>query len=88
MTAATRPDQIGRELVVGDWVAFPNPRYMGQGLSIGKIQRFTPKGITIGFKRKSYKGGWSDETYNVLGSNVIKLDGPELLTHLLKRENG
>jgi hypothetical protein len=88
MAEVTRPDQIGRELIVGDWVAFPNPRYIGQGLSIGKIVRFTPKGITVGFKRKIYQDRWSDETYNVSGSNVIKLDGPELLAHLLKRDFG
>lgn len=81
----TRKDMIGREIVLEDWVAFPNPRYLGQGMSLGKIKNFSPKGVTIRFRRR-IRGGFTDEKYNCSCAAVLKLDGPELVAHLLRRE--
>ncbi len=85
MTSTPRNDMIGREILEGDWVAFPNPRYMGQGMSLGRIKNFTPKGATINFRRK-IRGGYCDERYNCACTAVLKLDGPELVAHLLRRD--
>lgn len=83
-----RKDMIGRDITVGEWVAFPNPRYLGQGMSLGRIKKFSPKGVTISFRRKSWRKdrGYEDETYNCGCAAVLKLDGPELVAHLLQRD--
>ncbi len=49
-------DSIGQELNIGDLVVAQND-YLGNGLVIGKILRFTPKLVEVKISRKHDKWG-------------------------------
>lgn len=74
-------DVIGRELNIGDYVAFQVQGY--RGLTVGKILSFTPKQLRV-----KGPGVWDQERgYLQYPKDVVKLDGPDFLMFMLKKEN-
>lgn len=74
-----RKDIVGRELAIGDVVAFNPPKY--KGIILGKVVKFTTKGIRVQFKR-----GHHELTDTAISSNdVIKVDSPEAIMYILKK---
>ncbi|MEN6623545.1 MAG: hypothetical protein ABFD50_18625 [Smithella sp.] len=81
MTNDIKYDLIGRELAIGDYVAFQSQGY--RGLQVGKIASFTPKQVRV-----KGPGIWdTDRGYLQYPRDLVKLDGPDFLMHMLKREN-
>ena len=74
-----RQDLLGRELKVGDWVAT-----VKHGLILGTIIKFTPKQVRIEYAVKTKYGSFTSTVLN-LSTNTIKVDGPDLTMHLLRR---
>lgn len=72
-------DILGRELAIGDVVAFNPPTF--KGIILGKVIKFTPKMIRV-----QYRGAWdNDLSDTAVGSkDVIKVDGPEATLFILK----
>jgi len=75
-----RKDILGRELNIDDVVVFNPPKY--KGIILGKIIRFTPKGIRVQFRPNHWAKELSDTALD--GSDVIKIDGPEATLYILK----
>lgn len=73
-------DVIGRELAIGDFVAYQVQGY--RGLEVGKIVAFTPKQVRI--KGRSV---WNTKGYLQYPCDVVKLDGPDFMMFILKQEN-
>jgi hypothetical protein len=77
-------DIIGREIAVGDIVAFKLPG--GRDLDLGTIIKIAKKTVRVEFH---YKNHWSGKmeisTSLVNPANVVKLEGPDLTLHLLKK---
>ena len=68
-------DILGRIINVGDYVAYP---YSNE-LKLGKVAKIHPKMISIDTNSK-----WNSIT-NKYPRDLVKLDGPDLTTYLLKR---
>ena len=66
-------DKLGRDLAVGDAVAFPDHN----GLMIGKITKLNPKMISI-------QSVWNDTDYRKYPNETVRLDGVELTMYILK----
>lgn len=64
-------DILNRVLSVGDYVAYPDSNH----LKMGKIEKINPKMIRI-------QGRWSVNKYP---KDTVKLEGPDLVMHLLKK---
>lgn len=70
-------DKLGQNVIIGDYVAYaPGGSY--SGISIGIIEKFTPKGLGIkqikgGYGRQMGRSNLSRLYYTTLDS-VIKLD--------------
>ena len=69
-------DQLGRELALGDCVAYP----ASNSLVIGVIRKLNPK--MIGVKRIGTRG-WGSEK-NKYPNDCVKLDGPEVTMFIIK----
>lgn len=75
-------DIIGRDLAVGDIVAFKFP--YGKDLGVGTVIKIAKKTVRIEYRGTNWRG--VDETMDSLAkpSNVVKLEGPDLTLYLLK----
>ena len=71
------PDKLGRELVMGDCVVYPQSNSM----VIGTVVKFTPKMITVKTIGSASWRGWETRKYS---SDVIKIEGPEVTMYLIK----
>ena len=69
-------DQLGRELNMGDCVAYPQ----SNTLVIGVVRKINPKMIGV---RKIGKRGWGTEK-NKYPSDCVKLEGPEVTMFIIK----
>lgn len=72
-------DFIGRPLAVGDYVALMHPYY--KSLLLARVDSFTASGNFCYVR-------WGDgdsATKRQQGNQLVKLDGPDLLLHILKR---
>jgi hypothetical protein len=70
-------DFIGRELAEGDFVAMMLPGY--RSLVLGKIVKFTPKKVRVAYTYQR-----RNEDTAVDPRDLVKLDGPDFTTYLLK----
>jgi hypothetical protein len=70
-------DRIGRELSVGDYVAYPQ----SNSLSIGTITKLNPKMIKV---KKINSNLRREATYNKYGHDCVLLNGPAITLYLLK----
>jgi hypothetical protein len=78
-------DIIGREVAVGDIVAFKLPGG-GRDLDLGTIIKIAKKTLRVEYHYKnSWTGQMQSNTTLVNPSNVVKLEGPDLTLHLLKK---
>ena len=73
-----RKDFLGKELAIDDMVVFNPPKY--KGIILGKVIRFTPKGIRVQYTHQSRV-----EDTALTSRDVLKIDGPEAVLYLLKR---
>lgn len=69
-------DKIGRRLAVGDYVAYPESNM----LKIGKIDKLNPKMIRVTTGKE-----WRS-TVLKYPEHTIKMDSPEFIVYLLKRD--
>lgn len=79
MTEYTHQDKLGRELAVGDAVAFPDHN----GLMIGKITKLNPKMLSIqsiDVRRRK----WNDSDYRKYPHETVRLDAVDLTVYLLR----
>lgn len=72
-------DKLGRELVVGDAVAFPHHNE----LYVGKIAKINPKMLTITSIDIRHRA-WSNSDYRKYPSETVRLDDVDLTVYLLK----
>ena len=72
-------DKLGRDLAVGDAVAFPDHN----GLMIGKITKLNPKMISIQ-SVDTRRRKWSDTDYRKYPYETVRLDAVDLTLYLLK----
>jgi hypothetical protein len=78
-------DIIGRELATGDIVAFKLPGG-GKDLDLGTIVKIAKKTVRVEYHYASlYSGQMKSATTLVNPSNVVKLEGPDLTLHLLRK---
>jgi hypothetical protein len=68
-------DILGRVLVVGDYVAYPD----SNGLRLGKLDKLNQKMVRVTTGRE-----WRS-TVNKYPIDTVKLDGPDLVMYLLKK---
>ena len=73
-------DFIGRELVVGDFVAAIRPGY--REIVLGQVDKLTPKMVRVRFDQKDIY----EETQVYYSKDLVKLEGPHLTAKLLKGE--
>jgi hypothetical protein len=71
-------DIIGRELAIGDIVACERAEY--RGLILATIIKFTPKMVRV-----EYKLGKETESMLRGPDDLVKMEGPDLTLHLLKK---
>jgi hypothetical protein len=75
-------DFLGRELVVGDVVAFEGVN--GGGLVLGRIEKFSPKQASL--TPLSDHNSWSSKkTISRYSSQCVKIDDADITMYLLKR---
>ena len=74
--APTHHDLIGRELAIGDCVAFP----AYNGLCIGTIAKLNPKMVGV----RNIKLSSRSKNQLKYPNDLVKLDGPEVTFYLLK----
>ena len=74
----THQDKLGRLLVEGDCVAFPE----SNSLSIGTIIKLNPKMVKI--VKVGATGYWARGT-NKYPNDIIKLDGEDVTLYLLRQ---
>lgn len=65
-------DILGRIIKIGDHVAYPD----SNRLQLGKIDKLNPKMVRV------QRGNWE---FNKYPSDVVVLDGPDLVMYLLKK---
>jgi len=70
-------DLIGRELAINDYVALMLPGY--RSLIVGRIVKFTPKKVRVAY---TYQRRNEDSAIDPC--ELVKLDGPDFTTYLLK----
>lgn len=70
-------DRLGRELNVGDCVAYP----AGNTLVIGVIKKINPKMVGVSALGKARTWGSAKNKYPM---DCVKLDGPEVTMYLLR----
>jgi len=68
-------DILNRVLVVGDYVAYPDSNRM----KMGKIDKLNQKMVRVTTGRE-----WRS-TVNKYPKDTVKLEGPDLVMHLLKK---
>lgn len=68
-------DILNRVLVVGDYVAYPDSNRM----KMGKIDKLNQKMVRVTTGRE-----WCS-TVNKYPKDTVKLEGPDLVMHLLKK---
>ena len=73
-------DYLGRDLVVNDFVIFIKQGY--RELKLGKIKTFTKTGKP----RVCWQSKWGEQELLQDGSQVVKVDGPDLTAFLLTRK--
>jgi hypothetical protein len=66
-------DLLGRQLAVGDYIAYPD----GNSLRLGTVDKLNPKMVRV----RGLKRTWNVNKY---ASDTVKLDGPDLVMYLLK----
>lgn len=72
-------DKLGRNLTVGDAVAFPHHN----GLLVGKVTKLNPKMINIrSLDTTRYR--WNDADYRKYPQETVRLDEVDLTVYLLK----
>jgi len=75
-------DFLGRELAVGDVVAFEGVN--GGGLVLGRIEKFSPKQASL--TPLSDHNSWSSKkTISRYSSQCVKIDDADITMYLLKR---
>jgi hypothetical protein len=67
-------DKLGRSLVVGDCVAYPDGNNL---LKIGLVDKLNPKMIRV----KGFKQGYTSNKYP---SETVKLDSSDITMYILK----
>lgn len=72
-------DKLGRDLVVGDAVAFPNHN----GLMIGKITKLNPKMLSIQSLDIRFRK-WNNSDYRKYPHETVRLDAVDLTVYILK----
>jgi len=72
-------DKLGRALVVGDAVAFPDHN----GLMIGKITKLNPKMLSIQ-SLDTRRRKWNDADYRKYPYETVRLDAVDLTMYILK----
>lgn len=72
-------DRLGRELKVGDCVAYP----AGNTLVIGLIKKINPKMVGVSALGKARTWSVAKNKYPM---DCVRLDGPEVTMYLLKGE--
>lgn len=72
-------DKLGRDLAVGDAVAFPDHN----GLMIGKITKLNPKMLSIQSVDVNQRR-WNDSDYRKYPRETVRLDNVELTMYILK----
>ncbi len=72
-------DKLGRDLAIGDAVAFPDHN----GLMIGKITKLNPKMISIQSLDTRHRK-WNDADYRKYPYETVRLDAVDLTVYLLK----
>lgn len=70
-------DRLGRDLKVGDCVAYP----AGNTLVIGVIKKLNPKMVGVSALGKARTWGSAKNKYPM---DCVRLDGPEVTMYLLK----
>ena len=70
-------DRLGRELKLGDCVAFP----YRNSLEIGTIKKLNPKMVSV----VPVGARYPLSGYNKYPSDLVLLDGPEVTMYLLKK---
>lgn len=70
-------DRLGRELKVGDCVAYPS----GNSLVIGVIKKINPKMVGVSALGKKNIWGSAKNKYPM---DCVRLDGPEVTMYLLR----
>lgn len=73
-------DFLGRELEVDDFVVFMKQHY--RELKLGKIKMFTKTGKP----RVCWQTKWGEQDLLQEGSQLVKVEGPELTAILLARK--
>lgn len=74
-------DKIGNVLSIDDVVVFNPPRY--KGIKLGKIIRFTEKGVRVQFKARAQDTELSDTA--VADGDVLKVDSAQATMYVLKK---
>ena len=75
-------DFLGRELAIGDVVAFEGVN--GGGLVLGRIEKFSPKQASL--TPLSDHNSWSSKkTISRYSSQCVKIDDSDISLYLLKR---
>jgi hypothetical protein len=69
-------DKLGRVIVLGDFVAFPDRN----SLEVGIVKKLNPKMIGVGRVKSRY-------TQNKYPQDIIKVEGPEVSIYLLKNSS-
>jgi hypothetical protein len=69
-------DKLGRLIVLGDFVAFPDRN----SLEVGIVKKLNPKMIGVGRVKSRY-------TQNKYPQDIIKVEGPEVSIYLLKNSS-
>ena len=73
-------DFLGRELAVDDFVVFMRQHY--RELKLGRIKTFTKTGKP----RVCWQTKWGEQELLQEGSQVVKVEGPDLTAFLLSRK--
>jgi hypothetical protein len=71
-------DRIGRVIKVGDCVAYPS----SNNLHIGMVKKLNPKMVGVAKVSKERRPGYGN--HNKYPSDIVVLDGPEVVMYLLK----
>jgi hypothetical protein len=66
-------DKLGRPIMVGDFVVFPDRN----SLEVGVVKKLNPKMIGVGRIKSKY-------SQNKYPEDIVRLDGPEVSMYLLK----
>lgn len=72
-------DKLGRDLTVGDAVAFPHHN----GLLVGKVTKLNPKMLSIQSLDTKYKR-WNDSDYRKYPQETVRLDEVDLTVYILR----